>query len=171
MENNESMVTATATAENVQTETKKEEKTFTRDELNKIVASEKQKIREELLKEQEEQRTEAEKMANMKAEEKLKYQAEKDRKEKEEAIAKLNAYELKEQAVKIAQETELDVSLVDLINFRSITAEDLNNSLKTIKTSFDKAVEKRVNERLKEPSPKNVMNNTRAKNRVSRTSI
>ena len=171
MENNENMVTATETAENVQTEMKKEDKYFTRDELNKIVASEKQKLRDELLREQEEQRTEAEKMANMKAEEKLKYQAEKERKEKEEAIAKLNAYELKEQAIKIAQETELDVSLIDLINFRTITAEELDNTLKTMKNSFDHAVEKRVNERLKEPSPKNVFNNTQSKERVSRTSV
>lgn len=171
MENNENMVTATATAENVQAEAKKEEKTFTRDELNKIIASEKQKIRDELLQEQEKQRTEAEKMANMKAEEKLKYQAEKEKKEKEEAIAKLNAYELKEQATKIAQEMELDTSLVDLINFRTITAEELDSALKTMKTSFDKAVERRVNERLKEPSPKNVFNNTQSRERVSRTSV
>ena len=69
--------------------------------------------------EKEAERTEAEKLAKMKEDERKNYEIEKARKEKEEAEAKLNAYELKEEAIKMANspETQVDVSLLNLIDF------------------------------------------------------
>lgn len=123
--------------------------------------------------EKEAERTEAEKLAKMKEDEKKDYEIEKARKEKEEAEAKLNAYELKEEAIKIANapETKVDVSLLNLIDFGSIKAEQVESTIKNIKTVFDSAVEKEVNERLKETTPKTVFgNNNTSTKKVSRAS-
>ncbi len=99
------------------------------------------------------EKTEAEKLAKMKSDEKLQYQLEKEKSEKDNALAELNAYKLKEEAIKIASEKGLEVSLLDLIDFRTITAEKLNENIDNLSTVFNKAVERMVNERLKEETP------------------
>lgn len=105
----------------------------------------------------EKQKTEAEKLASMKTEEKLQYQLDQERKQKSEYEGKLKAYELRQEAQKIAisPEMNIDVSLLDLIDYSTVNAEQLNEKLTNIKTAFDGAVEKRINERLKEKSPVN----------------
>lgn len=118
--------------------------------------------------------SEAEKLAKMKEDERKDYEIEKARKEKEEAIAKLNAYELKEQAIKMANvsETQVDVSLLNLIDFRNIKAEQVEPTIKNIKKIFDSAVENEVNKRLKETTPRTVNSNIQSKTeRQSRVSI
>lgn len=118
--------------------------------------------------------SEAEKLAKMKEDERKDYEIEKARKEKEEAIAKLNAYELKEQAIKMANvsETQVDVSLLNLIDFRNIKAEQVEPTIKNIKRIFDSAVENEVNKRLKETTPRTVNSNIQPKTeRQSRVSI
>ena len=157
---------ATANAENVANNEngksqesnpdKKTEKTYTRDELNKIISAERDKLKAELVKEAEEKKSEAEKLAKMDADEKHKYELEKATKEKEDALAKLNAYELKEQATKIASEKELDISLLDIIDYSKETADSIKTKIDNIDNVFKKAVEKRVNERLQEKSPRQV---------------
>lgn len=111
--------------------------------------------------EQEAKQSEAEKLAKMKEDERKDYEMEKTRKEKEELEAKLNAYELREEAVKMANipETQVDVSLLNLIDFRNIKAEQVEPTIKNIKKVFDSAVENEVNKRLKETTPKSVINN------------
>lgn len=113
--------------------------------------------------------SEADKLAKMKEDELKDYEIDKARKEKEEAEAKLNAYELKEQAIEMANkpETKVDVSLLNLIDFRSIKAEQVEPTIKNIKTVFDKAVENEVNERLKEKTPKTVVNNNNNESKKS----
>lgn len=135
---------------------KKTEKTYTRDELNKIISAERDKLKAELVKEAEEKKTEAEKLAKMDADEKHKYELAKAEKEKNDALAKLNAYELKEQATKIASEKELDISLLDIIDYAKETADSIKAKIENIDGVFKKAVEKRVNERLQEKSPRQV---------------
>lgn len=98
-------------------------------------------------------KTEAEKLAKMKSDEKLQYQLDKEKTEKDNALAELNAYKLKEEAIKVASEKGLDVSLLNLINFKTITAEELNTNIDNMSSLFNKAVEKAVNERLKEDTP------------------
>lgn len=115
-------------------------------------------------------RTEAEKLAKMKDDEKHRYELEKATKEKDEAIAKLNAYELEKQAIKIATEKGLDISLLEDIDYTKQTADTISTIIDTKKEVFDKAVEKAINEKFKEKTPKVVLNETSEKPRVSRSS-
>ena len=99
------------------------------------------------------EKTEAEKLAKMNKEQKLEYEAQKANKEKDNALAELNAYKLKEQALTIASEKGLEVSLLNLIDFKTVTAEKLNENIDNLSAVFNKAVEKAVNEKLKEDTP------------------
>lgn len=124
--------------------------------------------------EQEAKQSEAEKLAKMKDDERRNYELEQARKKQEEAELKLNAYELKEEAIKMANvpETQVDVSLLNLIDFRSIKAEQVETTIKNIKRVFDSAVEAEVNKRLKETTPKTVNANSSSNSeRVSRFSV
>lgn len=123
--------------------------------------------------EMEAKQSEAEKLAKMKDDERRNYELEQAQKKQEEAELKLSAYELKEEAIKMANtpEMQVDVSLLNLINFRDIKAEQVEPTIKNIKKVFDSAVENEVNKRLKETTPKTVFgnNNTSTKN-ISRAS-
>lgn len=124
--------------------------------------------------EQEAKQSEAEKLAKMKDDERRNYELEQARKKQEEAELKLSAYELKEEAIKMANvpETQVDVSLLNLIDFRSIKAEQVETTIKNIKKVFDSAVETEVNKRLKETTPKTVNANSSSNSeRVSRFSV
>lgn len=99
------------------------------------------------------EKSEAEKLAKMNKEQRLEYEVEKEKREKENALAKVNAYELKEEALKIASEKGLDVSLLNLIDFKAVTAEKLSENIENLSSVFNKAVEKAVNEKLKEDTP------------------
>lgn len=155
MEDNKGMETTAESVDNkVETNAKEnQEKTFTRDELNKIVSAEKTKALDEYKAQVEAEKTEAEKLAKMKSDEKLQYQLEKSNEEKDNALAELNAYKLKEEAIKVAGEKGLDISLLNYFDFKTLKAEEVNSKIDEISVAFNKAVEKAVNERLKEDSP------------------
>ena len=116
------------------------------------------------------QRSEAEKLAKMKDDEKHQYELNKANKERDTAIAELNAYKLKEEAIKIAREKGLDISLLEDIDYSKQTAETISTIIDTKKEVFDKALEKAINEKYKENSPKVVLNENKEKPRVSRSS-
>lgn len=99
------------------------------------------------------EKSEAEKLAKMNKEQKLEYQARKEKQEKENVLAELNAYKLKEQAITIASEKGLDVSLLNYFDFKTVKAEELNTKIDEVSNAFNKAVERTVNERLKEDTP------------------
>lgn len=101
------------------------------------------------------EKSEAEKLAKMNKEQKLEYQAQKAEKEKLDVLAELNAYKLKEQALKVASEKGLDVSLLNFFDFSTAKADELSTKIDEISNAFNKAVEKAVNERLKEDTPVN----------------
>lgn len=101
-------------------------------------------------------RTEAEKLAKMDAEQKAKYELKKANEERDSAIAKLNAYELKNTAIKIAQEKGLDISLLEDIDYSRQTAETITTIIDTKKAVFDKALEKAIKDKFKEKSPINI---------------
>lgn len=150
-------------------ETKKEvkaEKTFTRDEVNKMISAEKDKIRKEL----EAEKTEAERLAKLSSEERLKEELNgyKSRAEKSEAM--LNAYQLKDQTIK--DNEDIPVELINLIDFNKYnTAEQVKEQLSTIKQTYLKAVELGVNQSLKEKTPVTKLQDTVAKKKnVSRAS-
>lgn len=99
------------------------------------------------------EKSEADKLAKMNKEQKLEYEAQKANKEKDNALAELNAYKLKEQALTIASEKGLEVSLLNLIDFKTVTAEKLSENIDNLSAVFNKAVEKAVNAKLKEDTP------------------
>lgn len=153
--------------DNSQEPVKKAEKTFTRDEVNKMISAEKDKIRKEL----EAEKTEAERLAKLSSEERLKEEMNNYKTRAEQSEAKLNAYELKEQTVK--DNSDIPVDLISLIDFAKYnTAELVKGQLDVIKAVYKKAVENGVNESLREKTPTTKLSDTVAKKKnVSRFSI
>lgn len=113
---------------------------------------------------------EAERLAKMTEAEKHAEELKKIRKEKDEALAKLNAYELKSEAQKIASEKGMDYSLLDIIDYSKETAETVKEKIETIYNAVTKATEKQLSDRLKQPEPKNVTPKEKVKKEVSRAS-
>lgn len=111
-------------------------------------------------------RTEAEKLAKMDAEQKAKYELKKANEERDSAIARLNAYELKETAIKIAQEKGLDISLLEDIDYSRQTAETITTIIDTKKAVFDKALEKAIKDRFKEKSPININSDIKSETKM-----
>ena len=169
MENNKE-VTTTETVENTEAnvevkEEKKTEKLYTRAEVEQIKKAE----RDIILKEQEEKRTEAEKLAKMDADEKHKYELEKERERANNAESKLNAYELKEEAIKIAGAKELPISLLSVIDYSKENAESIKTKIDEIEVVYKQAIQTGINDRMKEKTPKTVVD-TSTKANVSRAS-
>lgn len=132
---------------------KEEVKTFTRDELNKIVAAEKAKALEGYRLQVQAERDEAEKLSRMKAEEKLAYEKQQAEEKANSALAELNAYKLKDEAVKIAQQKQLPLSFLDDLDFKSLKAEQVDDVISSRAKAFQAAVESALNERLKQSPP------------------
>lgn len=103
------------------------------------------------------EKSEAERLAQMNETEKLQYQLQKQQKDYEEIQKKLNARDLKDEAIKIATnpETAFDPEFLNLFTFENMTAEDLQNKAKTLKAIQDRIVENTVNEWSKEKPPYN----------------
>ncbi len=104
-----------------------------------------------------EKQTEAEKLAKMNETEKLQYQLSQKDKSIAEIQKKLNARDLKDEAIKIAttQDTAFDPEFLNLFDYENMTAEQLQEKTKLIKTIQDRIVEKAVNEWAKEKPPYN----------------
>lgn len=107
--------------------------------------------------EAEAQRSEAEKLAQMKEDEKRAYELDKITRERDELLAQKNANSLREQAVDIANDYGVDISLLKLMNFNTIKAEDVEPTIAGFKNIIDQVVEKQVNERMRESTPKTVV--------------
>lgn len=103
------------------------------------------------------EKTEAEKLAQMNETQKLQYQLEKQKEENEKIQKRLNARDLKDEALKIAttQDTAFDPEFLNLFDYESMTAEQLQEKTKLIKAIQDRIVEKAVNEWSKEKPPYN----------------
>ena len=124
--------------------------------INKAIETSRSKWQADM----EAEKSEAEKLAKMKAEEKLQYELEKSNKAKDDAISELNAYKLENEAINIATEKKLPVSFLKNIDFRSVKAEEINDKIEVMTKAFQEEVEKAVNERLKEPSRKQINGNS-----------
>ena len=103
------------------------------------------------------EKSEAERLAQMNETEKLQYQLQKQQKDYEAMQKKLNARDLKDEALKIAttQDTAFDPEFLNLFDYENMTAEQLQAKTKLIKTIQDRIVEKAVNEWSKEKPPYN----------------
>lgn len=136
---------------------KKEEKTYTRDELEKIKAQEREATRKAILKELEEkqklEKAEAERLAKMDEEQKKSYEVDKVTKERDSAISELNAYKLKEEATKQAREKGVDLDLMDTIDYTKETAESVKSKIDIFANTSKKISERAISEYSKEPTP------------------
>lgn len=103
------------------------------------------------------EKTEAEKLAQMNETQKLQYQLEKQKEENEKIQKKLNARDLKDEALKIAttQDTAFDPEFLNLFEFENMSAEQLQEKTKLFKSIQDRIVEKTLNEWSKEKPPYN----------------
>lgn len=109
-------------------------------------------------KKSEEEKIEAEKLARMSEDEKHQLALNNALEAQKKAESELNAYKLKEEAIKIATEKDLDVSLLNVLDYGKETAETIMTKIDNIDNSFKKAVEKKVNEMMKQSSPKQFNN-------------
>lgn len=102
-------------------------------------------------------KNDAERLAQMNETEKLQYQLQKQQKDYEAMQKKLNARDLKDEALKIAttQDTAFDPEFLNLFDYENMTAEQLQEKTKLIKTIQDRITEKAVNEWSKEKPPYN----------------
>lgn len=154
----------------------KEVKTFTQEELNKIVAEriakERKKLDAERLKQQEIQEKlieeESEKLAKMTEAEKIKAKAERERKRFEDKVAKyeaeMKAFEqekIKNQTMKLLNEKGLPVELCQFI--QSNTADEIMENVEVFEKCWSEAIEKSVNARLRTSGELKTSTTTKAK--------
>ena len=125
----------------------KEEKTFTQEEVNKLI--EKRLAKEKAKAEKE--KAEAEKLAQMNAEEKTKYELEKQKKELEDKIAEYNRKELRQESINILTEKGYSIQtakqLADFLNYTD--AESCKTSIDTMDKILKSCVEVEVNNKLR----------------------
>ena len=129
------------------------EKTFSRDEVNRMISAEKAKAREAAEAEFRAHQAEAEKLARMKEDERAAYEKQQAEERAAKAESALNAYRLKDEAVKIANEVKLPLSFLENIDFASATAEQVSARIDAMTADFNRAVEARLNAKLKQPAP------------------
>lgn len=160
MEDNEEKKDMETTAESVENEktskveeTKKQEKTFTRDEVNKMIFAEKQKERQAVLNELEIKKAEADKLAKMDEDQKKDYQLQEALKRAEEAEKKLSARDLETETLKQARNRGIPLELIDSINFDKEDAESITKKLDIFEKSSKSIREKAINEYSGETPP------------------
>lgn len=125
--------------------------------VQKAIQTHETKLKEQWKLEQDTQKSEAEKLAQMNETQKLQYQLRKQEEANLTIQRKLNARDLKDEALKIAttQDTAFEPEFLNLFDYENMTAEQLQEKTKLIKTIQDRIVEKAVNEWSKEKPPYN----------------
>lgn len=144
--------------ENVQEERK--EKTFTKEQLNKYLATEKAKWKQE----SEAEKSEAERLAKLSAEEKA---AEKEKKLAEKEV-ELNYKELVGNAKDVLSDKGLPASFANWIVSKDDTAEKVTEKIEDFSKKFSSELEKMVVKRLAGDVPKAGAENMKKK--ISRAS-
>lgn len=126
-------------------------KTFTQEDVDKIVQGRIAKERKSWQKELEDQKTEAEKLAGMTESQKKKYQEEKKLKNLDDREAAVTRRELTAQAKDTLADKGLPTEFADILNYKD--AESCNSSIEIVEKVFQNAVEKAVEERIKGGKP------------------
>lgn len=132
-----------------------QDKTY-QSEFDKRVAKALDTAKSKWEKEAEKQRTEAERLATMSAEEKHLHELSQANERASQAEARLNAYELKETALKIATERGIPNALLNVIDYTKENADTLNGKLNEIEEAYKQAVQSGINNVMKERTPKSV---------------
>lgn len=136
-----------------------ETKTFTQEELDKIVQGRIAKERKAWEKHLEDEKTEAQKLETMSEKEKKKYQEEKRIKELDDREAAITRRELTAQAKVQLADKGIPTELAEILNLTD--AESCKKSIEIVETAFQSAVEKAVEEKIKGNVPmKKVPGNT-----------
>ena len=134
----------------------KETKTYTAEEVNKMIEEGRKQALEEANKKAEERfqnkMKESEKLAKMNEEEKLRYQLEQREKAIEEKEKALALAENKNEASKILAEKGLSLSLVDFVVAED--AETMNTNISLLDKAFKQSVKAEVEKRLGSSTPK-----------------
>ena len=134
----------------------KETKTYTAEEVNKMIEEGRKQALEEANKKAEERfqnkMKESEKLAKMNEEEKLRYQLEQREKAIEEKEKALALAENKNEASKILAEKGLSLSLVDFVVAED--AETMNKNISLLDKAFKQSVKAEVEKRLGSSTPK-----------------
>ena len=159
MENNgqeKDLETTAESVENVETsavEEKKEEKTFTRDEVNKMINAERLKERQSVINEYETKKAEAEKLAKMDEDQKKDYQLQEALKRAIEDEKKLSARDLETETLKQADERGVPLEFFKTIDFKQETAESIANKLAIFEKTSKTIRERAISEYSKETPP------------------
>lgn len=128
-----------------------ETKTFTQEELDKIVQGRIAKERKAWEKHLEDEKTEAQKLETMSEKEKKKYQEEKRIKELDDREAAITRRELTAQAKVQLADKAIPTELAEILNLTD--AESCKKSIEVVEKAFQSAVEKAVEERIKGREP------------------
>ena len=136
-----------------------DKKTFTQDDVNKIIqerlAKEKVKLEKDFESKVTAAKTEAEKLAKMNADQKTEYEKQKHEEELKTREGDITRRELRATALETLAEKGLPKQLADLLPYTD--AEGTKKSIEAVEKTFRDAVEAAVNERLKGGNlPKNV---------------
>ncbi|HIQ91007.1 MAG TPA: DUF4355 domain-containing protein [Candidatus Coprosoma intestinipullorum] len=134
-------------------------KTYTRDELNKIVNAEREKIKAELLEEAKNQKNEAEKLAKMDTEQKLNYELETARKEAEKYKSQVNSLTLKTEATSYANQKGLPIGYIEDLDYAHETAESIKQKIDKFTELRSKDLDNYLKDKLKQNPPKAVDDN------------
>ena len=124
-----------------------ETKTFTQEELDKIVQGRIAKERKAWEKHLEDEKTEAQKLETMSEKEKKKYQEEKRIKELDDREAAITRRELTAQAKVQLADKGIPTELAEILNLTD--AESCKKSIEIVEKAFQSAVEKAVEEKIK----------------------
>lgn len=128
-----------------------ETKTFTQEELDKIVQGRIAKERKDWEKQLEEQQTEAQKLETMSEKEKKKYQEEKRIKDLDDREAAITRRELIAQAKVQLADKGIPTELAEILILTD--ADSCKKSIETVEKAFQSAVEKAVEEKIKGREP------------------
>ena len=128
-----------------------ETKTFTQEELDKIVQGRIAKERKAWEKHLEDEKTEAQKLETMSEKEKKKYQEEKRIKELDDREAAITRRELTAQAKVQLADKGIPTELAEILNLTD--AKSCKKSIEIVEKAFQSAVEKAVEEKIKGREP------------------
>lgn len=132
------------------------EKMFSRDEVNKMLSAERNKIKDELFQEYESKKSEAEKLAKMDAEQKLNYELDLKTEENEALTSELNSLKLKTQANTYANEKGLPLGYIEDWDFAKETADSVKEKIDKLVKIRSADLDGYLKDKLKQPSPKAV---------------
>lgn len=142
----------TAAPETEESQTQPDEaKTFTEEEVNKLIQGRLAKEQRAWEKKLEDQHTEAERLASMNETQKKRYEEEKQAND----LAKREAEVTKRELTATAKETLIDkglpIELSEILNYKD--ADACNESIEMVSKAFQSAVQKAVEEKLKGGTP------------------